>query len=46
MTEEAELEVLLSLDGYSYEATEGYVVEFSVRRVKKTSLDFHGTELT
>ena len=42
MSEEAELEVLLSLDGYSYEAAEGYVVEFFVRRVRKTSVRPHG----
>jgi hypothetical protein len=32
MAEDAELELLLSLDGTSYEAAEGYVVEFSARR--------------
>jgi hypothetical protein len=33
MTDGAELEVLLNLDGASYEAAAGYVVEFSARRV-------------
>jgi hypothetical protein len=37
MTENAELEVLLSLDGTSYEAASGYVVEFTVRRTERTS---------
>ena len=34
--EDAELGVLLSLDGASYEAAAGYVVEFKVRRTDKT----------
>ena len=42
MSEEAELEVLLSLDGQSYEAAEGYVVEFVVRRAEKTAARPHG----
>lgn len=36
MGEDAELEVLLSLDGASYEAAAGHVVEFVVRRTDKT----------
>jgi hypothetical protein len=42
MNEEAEFEVLLSLDGQSYEAAEGYVVEFVVRRTRKTAARPHG----
>jgi hypothetical protein len=42
MNEDAELEVLLSLDGRSYEAAEGYVVEFVVQRTEKTSERPHG----
>src|SRR5580700_1043065 len=42
MSEEAELEVLLSLDGHSYEAAAGYVVEFVVRRTEKTAARPHG----
>ena len=42
MDEDAELEILLALDGYSYEAAAGYVVEFVVRRVKKTAARPHG----
>src|SRR5271169_4910051 len=34
--EDAELEVLLSLDGASYEAAAGYVVEFKVERTDET----------
>ena len=34
--DDAELEVLQSLDGASYEAADGYVVEFAVRRTDKT----------
>jgi Family of unknown function (DUF6516) len=37
MEEDAELEVLLSLDGASYEAAEGYAVEFIVKRTDKTA---------
>jgi hypothetical protein len=33
--EDAELEVLLSLDGASFEAGAGYVVEFKVERTDK-----------
>jgi hypothetical protein len=40
--EEAELEVLLSLDGASFEAAEGYVVEFAARRTEKTRERPHG----
>ena len=36
MSEDAELEVLLSLDGASWEAAEGYMVEFRVHRTQKT----------
>jgi hypothetical protein len=42
MSEEAELDLLLSLDGQSYEAAEGYVVEFVVRRTEKTAARPHG----
>ena len=42
MDEDDELEILLALDGYSYEAAAGYVVEFVVRRVKKTAARPHG----
>jgi hypothetical protein len=42
MEEEAELEVLLSLDGQSFEAAGGYVVEFSVKRTRRTSQRPHG----
>src|SRR5437763_17130989 len=36
MDEQGELEVLLSLDGASYEAAAGYVVQFVVKRTEKT----------
>ena len=42
LDEEAELELLLSLDGQSYEAAIGYVVEFSVTRTEKTAERPHG----
>jgi hypothetical protein len=42
MSEDAGLEVLLSLDGASWEAAEGHVVEFSVRRTPKTAERPHG----
>jgi uncharacterized protein DUF6516 len=42
MDEEAELEVLLSLDGQSYEAAAGYLVEFVARRTEKTAARPHG----
>jgi hypothetical protein len=37
MDEGAELDVLLSLDGASYEAAAGYVVEFRVKCTEKTA---------
>ena len=37
-----ELEVLLSLDGTSYEAAAGYVVEFRAKRNTKTKARPHG----
>ena len=40
--EAAELEVLLSLDGASYEAATGYVVEFTVKRTDTTPERPHG----
>ncbi len=40
--EEAELEVLLSLDGSSFEAALGYVVEFSVKRTTTSAERPHG----
>jgi hypothetical protein len=33
--EDAELELLLNLEGASYEAAAGYVVEFSAKRVPR-----------
>ena len=42
MTGDQELEVLLSLDGVSYEAAAGYVVEFSAKRTTKTPERPHG----
>src|SRR6266852_1551356 len=42
MNDDAELEVLLSLDGQSYEAASGYVVEFVVRRTETTAERPHG----
>jgi len=42
MNEDAELELLLSLDGASYEAAEGYVVEFKVQRTNPTPARPHG----
>jgi len=42
MTDDQELEVLLSLDGVSYEAAAGYVVEFSAKRTAKTPERPHG----
>jgi hypothetical protein len=42
MDGDAELEVLLSLDGQSYEAAAGYVVEFVVRRTERTAARPHG----
>jgi hypothetical protein len=37
MDEDAELELLLALDGKSYEAAAGYVAEFMVRRTQKSA---------
>jgi hypothetical protein len=42
MEEEAELEVLLALDGRSFEAASGYVVEFIARRTERTAQRPHG----
>lgn len=42
MGDDAELEVLLSLDGLRWEAAEGYVVEFSVHRTATTPERPHG----
>jgi hypothetical protein len=42
MSEEAELDILLSLNGASYEAAQGYVVEFVVERTEETSARPHG----
>ena len=42
MGHEAELELLLSFDGVSYEAANGYVVEFTVKRTAKTTARPHG----
>ncbi|HXY59318.1 MAG TPA: DUF6516 family protein [Methylocystis sp.] len=39
---EAELELLLSLDGASFEAAEGYVVELMARRTDQTPQRPHG----
>ena len=40
--DELELELLLSFDGASYQASEGYVVEFTVRRTDITAQRPHG----
>ena len=42
MEDELELELLLSFDGASYQASEGYVVEFTVRRTDITAQRPHG----
>lgn len=42
MSDDAELEVLLSLNGAKWEAAQGYVVEFSVHRTQKTPERPHG----
>jgi hypothetical protein len=42
MSDEAELEMLLSLDGASFEAADGYVVEFRVERTEVTDERPHG----
>jgi hypothetical protein len=39
---ESELELLLSLDGASYEAAAGYLVEFTVKRTAPTAERPHG----
>jgi hypothetical protein len=42
MSDDAELEFLLSLDGASYEMAEGYVVEFKAQRTEITEERPHG----
>ena len=42
MSAHAELEMLLSLDGASFEAAEGYVIEFRVERTEVTDERPHG----
>jgi hypothetical protein len=42
MSEDTELDALLSLDDISYEMTEGYVVEFKVQRTAATKERPHG----
>jgi len=42
MREDAELELLLSLDGASYEYGSGHVVEFTVKQTEKTAARPHG----
>lgn len=42
MSEDAELELLLNLDGATFEAADGYVVEFSAKRVPLTRERPHG----
>lgn len=42
MLAESDIEVLLSLDGMSYEAAEGYVVEFTAARTELTDERPHG----
>jgi hypothetical protein len=42
MNEDSELELLLSLDGASYEAADGYVVEFKAQRTNPTPARPHG----
>lgn len=42
MAEDAELDLLLSLDGASFEMAEGYVVEFRARRTKPSTARPHG----
>jgi hypothetical protein len=44
MDEDAELELLLSLDGVSFEAAGGYVVECSARRTPRTRARPHGVD--
>lgn len=40
--DEAELELLLSFDGANYEAANGYVVEFTIKRTARTAERPHG----
>lgn len=42
VAEDAELELLLNLDGASYEAAAGYIVEFSAKRIPATKQRPHG----
>ena len=42
MSQDDELEMLLSLDGASWEAGDGHVVEFSVNRTRRSSRHPHG----
>ena len=42
MDKDVELEILISLDGARYEAAEGCVVEFTVRRISPTATRPHG----
>jgi hypothetical protein len=42
MAEDSELELLLSLDGASYEYGDGDVVEFTVKQTEKTAARPHG----
>lgn len=42
MAEDAELELLLNLDGVSYEAAAGYIVAFSAKRVPHGEQRPHG----
>lgn len=46
MSDDAEIEVLLCLDGASFEAAEGYVVEFMARRTDPTPQRPHGLSYT
>jgi hypothetical protein len=42
MNADAELELLLSLDGASWEASDGYIVEFNIHRTRKKPETPHG----
>lgn len=42
MKQDYDLELLLGLDGASYEAAAGYIVEFTVQQTDKTSERPHG----
>jgi len=44
MTEGDELDLLLSLDGASFEAAQGYVVEFTARPTRPTKARPHGVD--